>query len=205
MNGYNYFYNNFLVQNIYYLPYIPMVKFTGMFEEALEFAIKKHKGQKRKSTDMPYYWHPISVAENIEEFKVSKNLEVLMTAAMLHDTVEDCPKVTLQEIAKKFGYQVASLVEELTSDNDEIKKIGKTAYLKNKMTKMTSYALVIKLADRLHNVKDMKNTTKIFQKKYSKETREIMDYLESWVRKLTPTHQKLIEKIREVLINYKNK
>ena len=79
-----------------------MTKFTGMFEKALEFAIKKHKGQKRKSTNMPYYRHPISVAENIEEFKVSKNLEILMTAAMLHDTVEDCPKVTLKEIAKKF-------------------------------------------------------------------------------------------------------
>lgn len=106
--------------------------FTGLFEKALEFAIKKHKGQKRKSTYMPYYRHPISVAENIEEVKKSNNLELLMTAAVLHDTVEDCPGVSIQKIATMFGYQVASLVEELTSDKKQIAKMGKTAYLKKK-------------------------------------------------------------------------
>lgn len=173
--------------------------FTGMFEKALEFAIKKHKGQHRKNTNMPYFWHPISVAENIEEFKQSKNLELLMTAALLHDTVEDCPGVTIKKIAEIFGYQVASLVDELTSDQTQIAKVGKTEYLKNKMEKMTSYGLVIKLADRLHNVEDMSKTSKIFQKRYTEETREILDHLESWVRKLTQTHQRLINKIRDVL------
>lgn len=47
------------------------------------------------------------------------------------------------------------------------------------MEKMTSYALVIKLADRRHNVKDMSETTKEFQKKYTQETNDILDYLES--------------------------
>ena len=150
-----------------------------MFEKALEFAIKKHKGQKRKGTDMPYFWHPISVAENIEEIKKSKNLELLMTAALLHDTIEDCPKVTLKEIARKFGYYVAALVEELTSDPKAIAKVGKTAYLKKKMEKMTSYALVIKLADRQHNVEDMAGTSKKFQKAYTKETLAIIDHLQS--------------------------
>lgn len=156
-----------------------MIKFTGIFEQALEFAIKKHKGQKRKNTNMPYFRHPISVAENIEEIKKSKNLELLMTAALLHDVVEDCAGVTIQEIAKKFGYYVAALVEELTSDKKEIGKIGKTEYLKKKMEKMTSYALVIKLADRRHNVEDMKDTSKAFQKRYTQETLEILDHLES--------------------------
>ncbi|MCX6823894.1 MAG: HD domain-containing protein [candidate division SR1 bacterium] len=182
-----------------------MAKFTGMFEKALEFAIKKHKGQKRKSTNMPYFRHPISVAENIEEIKKSKNIELLMTAAILHDTVEDCAGVTIQEIAKKFGFYVAALVEELTSDPKQIAKIGKTTYLKKKMEKMTSYTLVIKLADRRHNVKDMSETTKEFQKKYTQETNEILEYLESGVRKLTETHQKLIDKIKEVLKNQKSK
>jgi len=154
-------------------------QFTGMFEQALEFAIKKHKGQHRKNTNMPYFWHPVSVAENIEEVKKSKNLELLMTAAILHDTVEDCPRVTIQEIAKKFGYYVAALVEELTSDEKEIKKIGKTAYLKKKMEKMTSYGLVIKLSDRRHNIEDMQSMSKQFQKNYTKETLAILDHLES--------------------------
>jgi len=154
-------------------------QFTGMFEQALEFAIKKHKGQKRKGNNMPYFRHPISVAENIEEVKKSKNLELLMTAAILHDTVEDCPGVTIQDIAKKFGYYVAALVDELTSDEKEIKKIGKTTYLKNKMEKMSSYGLVIKLADRRHNIEDTQSMSKEFQKKYAQETLAILDHLES--------------------------
>ena len=180
-----------------------MAKFTGMFEKALEFAIKKHKGQKRKGTDMPYYRHPISVAENIEEFKKSKNLELLMTEALLHDTVEDCPGISMKKIANMFGYQVASLVDELTSDKDEIAKVGKIEYLKKKTGGLTSYGLVIKLADRLHNVEDMSNMTKEFQKRYKKETLAILDHIESGVRKLTPTHHRLIDKIRSVLASQK--
>jgi len=102
-----------------------------------------------------------------------------MTAALLHDTVEDCEDVSLQEIAEKFGYYVAALVDELTSDEKEIKKLGKTEYLKNKMAKMSSYGLVIKLSDRLDNVKDLNTTSETFQKKYTKETLEILDHLES--------------------------
>jgi GTP pyrophosphokinase len=102
-----------------------------------------------------------------------------MTAALLHDTVEDCENVSLQEIAENFGYYVAALVDELTSNESEIKKIGKTEYLKNKMTHMSSYGLVIKLSDRLDNVRDMSSVNLQFQKKYTKETLDILDHLES--------------------------
>ncbi len=176
-------------------------KFTGMFEKALGFALEKHKGQHRKGSNIPYYWHPINVARNIEEFKKSKNLELLMTAALLHDTVEDCTNVTLQEIAEKFGYMTASLVDELTSDEKEIKKIGKTEYLKNKMMNLSSYGLVIKLSDRLDNVRSLQETSKEFQERYTKETNEILAHIESWKRKLTQTHKKLIEKIKSMLIS----
>lgn len=176
--------------------------FTGMFEKALEFALKKHKWQYRKGSNIPYYWHPINVAKNIEENKKSKNLELLMTAAILHDTVEDCKWVTINEIAKKFWYMVASLVDELTSDEKEIARIGKIEYLKNKMAKLSSYGLVIKLSDRLDNVRGLHMTTTAFQKKYTKETKEILEYLESWIRKITQTHQKLIEKIKDILKIY---
>ncbi|MFA6256189.1 MAG: HD domain-containing protein [Candidatus Absconditabacterales bacterium] len=180
-----------------------MNTFTGMFEKALEFALEKHKGQKRKSTNMPYYWHPISVAKNIEETKKSKNLELLMTAALLHDTVEDCAGVTIQEIAEKFGYYVAALVDELTSDEKEIAKIGKTEYLQKKMTNLSSYGLVIKLSDRLNNVRDLNKTSETFQKRYTQETLAILDHLQSGIRKLTQTHQKLIAKIRAILASQK--
>jgi GTP pyrophosphokinase len=141
---------------------------------------------------MPYYWHPISVAQNIEEVKQSRNLELLMTAAVLHDTVEDCPDVSIDDIARIFGYQVASLVDELTSDKKQIAKMGKTEYLKHKMANMTSYGLVIKLADRLHNIKDLENTSAAFQKSYTAETLAIINHLESCGTKLTQTHKKLL-------------
>lgn len=64
---------------------------------------------------------------------------------------------------------------------------------------MTSYGLVIKLADRLHNIEDLSHTSKKFQQRYIKETLAIMDHLESGVRKLTDTHKKLIQKIREAI------
>lgn len=171
--------------------------FTNLFEDALEFAIQKHKGQYRKKTKAPYVWHVINVARNVEENKKSKNLEILLTAALLHDTVEDCG-VSLKEISEKFGLKVASIVEELTSDENEIKKVGKTEYLKNKMLNISSYALVIKLSDRLDNVKDLKDMDDAFRNKYKKETMEIMQAL-SVGRKLTNTHSILINKINKIL------
>lgn len=133
----------------------------------------------------------------MEENKKSKNLEILLTAALLHDTVEDCG-VSLKEISEKFGLKVASIVEELTSDENEIKKVGKTEYLKNKMLNISSYALVIKLSYRLDNVKDLKDMDDAFRNKYKKETMEIMQAL-SFGRKLTNTHSILINKINKIL------
>jgi len=106
-------------------------------------------------------------------------------------------------IAKLFGYQVASLVNELTSDPKQIKKMGKTEYLKKKMEKMTSYGLVIKLADRLHNIQDIDTTTKAFQKKYIAETKAILDHISSGTTKLTHTHKKIMSRIRAILAKYK--
>jgi len=156
-------------------------QFGVLFEEALEFALQKHKGQKRKGNNMPYFWHAMSVARNVQEVKESTNLELLMTAAILHDTVEDCKhlNVTIQEIAEVFSYKVASLVEELTNDDKKIAEMGKTEYLKEKMANMSSYALVIKLSDRRDNVRDLNDLKKEFKEKYTKETIEILDHLES--------------------------
>ena len=174
-------------------------KFTGLFEKALEFAIKYHKGQYRKNSNMPYVWHVMCVAKNVEFFKKSKNLELLLVAALLHDTYEDCEGVTLEMIAKEFGYKVAAIVEELSSDPVLVKEMGKTEYLKDKMTKMSSYALVIKLSDRLDNVKDLNEAKPEFKERYKKETLDILTYIFT-KRKLTKTHKALIEAINEVLI-----
>lgn len=176
---------------------LPILPDENMLALAISFAAKKHKGQKRKGNNAPYILHPIRVMSHLYYAKLgTKNLILLMICCVLHDVVEDCD-VTIKEIAKLFGYKVASIVEELTSDKKECDIQGKTKYLSNKMFNMSSYALCIKLADRLDNISDSP------AQKTLKETELILSYLENGTdgvgRKLTNTHKFLINLIREKL------
>jgi len=92
--------------------------------KAIIFATEKHKGQERKSTGLPYITHPIIVSHLLEKFKSSKNKDILKTAALLHDTLEDT-NTSFQEISTNFSPMIAGIVLELTSDENEIKKIGR--------------------------------------------------------------------------------
>lgn len=169
---------------------------SKLLEKAIIFATDKHKGMVRKGNGMPYILHPLSVLIILNEVKKSKNQFLLAIACIFHDLIEDTD-VTLEDIAKEFGYGVASLVSELTSDKDKIKEMGKAPYLLDKMLNMSSYALCIKLADRLHNISDMSTMSDEFKHKYSIETNFILDGLVN--RKLTKTHMKLISKIKKQL------
>ena len=164
---------------------------------ALHFAAKAHQGQTR-SDGSDYINHPERVAEIVKKFKKSHNLDALISAAFLHDTVEDTG-TTHEDLVALFGGLVASLVKELTSDKGEIDKVGKKEYLSQKMAKMSSWALVVKLADRLDNVKDIATAkTPEWRKKYKTETLGIMDRLEK-DRVLSGTHKRLIGAIRDKL------
>lgn len=165
-------------------------------EKALNYAKKMHEGAYRHD-GRPYIMHPIRVAKYVETFKKSSNLEELIKAAYLHDTVEDT-EATYYDIVNMFGPQVASLVLELTTDEDMKKILGKTTYLKIKMKNMSSWALVLKLCDRLDNVSDLSNSSTEFQIKYTKETLEILDYLIQ-NRVLSKTHIVIINQILKVL------
>jgi (p)ppGpp synthase/HD superfamily hydrolase len=164
---------------------------AALLEKAILFATEKHSGQVRKRNGMPYIMHPIAVMTILNEIKKSNNDLLIAIACLLHDVVEDCG-VTLQEIAELFGHRVASLVEELTSDEEEIARVGKKEYLAHKMLTMSSYALRIKLADRLHNLSDF-DTNRDFNKMI--ETVYILDTLKK--RHLTSTHRKLIKAIKK--------
>jgi len=118
---------------------------------------------------------------------------------LLHDTVEDT-EVTLDDIRTNFGEMVSSIVYELTSDGDKIKEMGKANYLLNKMLRMTSYALVIKLADRLHNCSDLPTASEKFRTKYVTETRFILDGLKG--RYLSETHKSLIDQINSKISKF---
>lgn len=169
---------------------------SELLEKAIVFATEKHKGQTRNGDGRPYVLHPISVLITLGKIKKSNNFLLIAIACVLHDIVEDCG-VTLDEIANSFGHQVASLVGELTSDKERIKEVGKAKYLANKMLYMSSYALRIKLADRLDNVQDI--NPEIHQNKID-ETNHILNELKK--RKLTPTHKKLIKLIDKSINKY---
>lgn len=171
-------------------------------EEALAYATQAHAGQTRSGGD-PYITHPMRVADHIRQYKQSHNLDALISAAYLHDTIEDT-STTQEALHDLFGGLVASLVQELTSDPAQIKKMGKKHYLAHKMAAMSSYGLVIKLADRLDNVKDITTAkTPEWRHKYAAETNHILDYIEK-TRALSGTHRKLIELIRAKLAEIDN-
>lgn len=166
--------------------------------QALAYAKQAHAGQTRSDGKTPYVTHPVRVAQNVERFKRSKNLDSLISAAYLHDTIEDTD-TTHQDLEKMFGGLVASLVLELTSDKDEIKRVGKTEYLQRKMAGMTSYGLVIKLADRLDNVQDIATAKSAsWRQRYKRETEDILSYIEK-NRVLTGTHRTIVGLIRDKL------
>ncbi|MBR1413146.1 MAG: bifunctional (p)ppGpp synthetase/guanosine-3',5'-bis(diphosphate) 3'-pyrophosphohydrolase [Bacilli bacterium] len=148
-----------------------------LVEKALDFATEKHKGQYRKGDNpVEYITHPIEVSKLVEYYNnENKELNDLKAAAYLHDTVEDT-NTSLEEIESLFGKKVASLVDELTTDEDKARSIGKVAYLSNKMTNMTNSALTIKLCDRLHNVSELPySNDEEFIEEYLEETSNILD------------------------------
>lgn len=173
---------------------VPCKKSTS--EEALEYATMKHRGQYR-TDGTEYITHPIRVANYVSDFKESKNIETLLASAYLHDTLEDTD-ATYYDLVGKFGSQIASIVLELTNDEDLKKLIGKTKYLEIKMKNMSSWALVIKLCDRLDNVSDLMDRDEKFRNKYVRETAEILDYLLN-NRELSSTHLCIIKRIMDCL------
>lgn len=158
--------------------------------KALEFCKRKHAGQTRKGSGHAYATHPIAVSYIVAAYKRSKHLDEMLIASLLHDTLEDTD-TTFVEIATKFSPLVASLVLELSNDETEIAKLGKLEYQKKKLVGMSSYALVIKLSDRLHNVSDHPTAKMIL------ETIELMNHLQK-NRKLSKTHKAIIQDILKI-------
>ena len=159
-------------------------------EEVISFAEKKHEGQVRKITKVPYINHPMNVANILITLKENDDM---IKAAYLHDTIEDT-NTTYEELKKKFGKIVAKLVRELTSDSLKIKELGKAAYLANKMNTMSNDAFTVKLADRLDNVIDLSEEDLRFSNHYAKQTHKIIKKID---RKLNDNQEYLIEMIKE--------
>ena len=162
--------------------------------KAYSFAENAHKGQTRTFTGLPYFTHCKGVARLVEN--ITKD-EMLIAAALLHDVLEDT-KTTYEELCLEFGTKVAILVKDLSNDPIQCKIMGKPAYLAEKLLKLNSNALLIKLFDRLHNVKHLKDdcVKKEFVKKYTAETEFILQELTA-NRLLDKPHSIVVAQIME--------
>lgn len=158
--------------------------------KAIKFSNKKHRRQVRKGSGDPYITHPIAVSYLVAAYKRSKVLMYLLCAAILHDVLEDTD-TTYEELEREFGTLVASLVQELTNDKAEVARLGKVEYQKRKLLMLTSYALLLKLCDFLHNMSDRPTQKRV------REVLEILDHLEA-NRKLTKPQTALVIDIRSV-------
>lgn len=140
---------------------------------AYEFAAKAHEGQFR-SSGQPYIIHPLAVAYILLELGMDTDT---ICAAMLHDVVEDTP-ITLDEVKKRFGQDVAMLVDGVTKLNQVpiFNKEEQQAENVRKMLLAMSQdirVIIIKLADRLHNMRTLKFRPSVKQRNTAHETMNI--------------------------------
>ena len=145
-----------------------------LVEKAYKFAEQAHAGQKRKSGE-PYFIHPCFVASILTELMIDPPT---IAAGLLHDTVEDCEGITLDVIRQEFGDEVAQLVDGVTKLNklDFADKEEAQAESLRKMILAMSKdirVVLIKLADRLHNMRTLKHQPEARQVAIARETLEI--------------------------------
>src|SRR5580692_4865937 len=146
---------------------------VSLIRKAWEFCVQHHKGQMRASGE-PYVIHPLEVAEVLAEMKMDSTA---IAAGLLHDAVEDTP-ATSEEIETGFGDQVAHIVEGVTKI-DKIQFANREDRQAENVRKMllamvTDVRVVlIKLADRLHNMRTLEHLQPDRQEAIARETMDI--------------------------------
>ena len=146
---------------------------TKMINKAYEFALNKHKDQVRRSGE-PYIIHPLQVSYILADLGLDENT---ISAALLHDVVEDTD-VTIEDLAKIFSEEVAEMVDGVT-------KLATLNYTSEEEEQVENYrkmflamgkdirVILIKLADRLHNMRTLKFLTRDRQIANAKETMDL--------------------------------
>ena len=152
--------------------YNPSADFAQI-RAAFEYADQCHEGQKRKSGE-PYIIHPLAVAQIVAEQKLDS--ESIM-AALLHDVIEDTP-ATHEDVEKLFSPTIANLVEGVskltriqyaTKEDEQMENLRKMLIAMSKDIRV----ILIKISDRLHNMRTMEYQSPAKQKQKSLETMEI--------------------------------
>src|ERR1700752_952439 len=145
----------------------------ALLNRAYVYAMQAHGHQKRASGH-PFFSHPLEVAAILTEFKLD---DATISAALLHDVIEDTD-VTRTEIDQKFGKEIGALVEGLTKIKrlDLVTKKAEQAENFRKLLIAISSdirVLLVKLADRLHNMRTLEHMKPIARQRISQETLDI--------------------------------
>ncbi|HXW25805.1 MAG TPA: HD domain-containing protein, partial [Xanthobacteraceae bacterium] len=145
----------------------------ALLDRAYVYAMKAHGSQRRASGD-PYFSHPLEVAAILTDLKLD---DATIAAALLHDTIEDTP-ATRAEIDQVFGPEIGALVEGLTKLKklDLVTREAKQA--ENLRRLLLAIAddvrvLLVKLADRLHNMRTLEHVAPETRRRISEETLDI--------------------------------
>src|ERR1700684_3834185 len=146
---------------------------TNVIRKAWEFCVQHHSGQLRASGE-PYSLHPLEVAQVLAEMKLDSTA---IAAGLLHDAVEDTP-VTTEDITEQFGEQVAHIVEGVTKI-DKIQFANREDRQAENVRKMLLAmvsdvrVVLIKLADRLHNMRTLEHLKPEKRQSIARETLDI--------------------------------
>ncbi len=146
---------------------------TGLLSRAHDLAEAAHRGQRRK-TGHPYITHPVAVAWHLAHYGLDA---ATLAAALLHDTVEDTD-VTLEQLATDFGPEIAALIDGVTKlDRIEYSSVeeAQAATIRKMVVAMAQdvRVLIIKLVDRLHNMRTVSGLREEKQRRVARETLDI--------------------------------
>ena len=162
-----------LINNISFAPDQDSEELTKTLWKAYEFGLRHHDGQKRLS-GKPYFSHCIAVANTLAIWKMDTTTII---AGLLHDTVEDT-EATLGDIIENFGDDLGTLVDGLTKISEISYSSRKEKQVGNFMKMLLSVAqdmrvIIIKFADRLHNMETIRHMSQMKRHRIAVETRDI--------------------------------
>lgn len=149
-------------------------------KKAYEFACKAHNGKKRYSGD-DYVTHPINVSILLSEMEAS---EEAVIAGLLHDIILEKSNISLEEVRKEFSHRIVNIIEGVSkfNENEAIKDED---------------VIIVKLADRLHNMRTLEFIDKIRWKEKAKETLDIFSPLAAKLN-----NEKLIAELNDLSVKY---
>lgn len=122
-----------------------------MIQKAIAFATEAHKGQFRKGSTRPFIVHPLEVGKIVSTMTED---EEVISAAILHDTIEDCEGITQEDICREFTERVANLVAQESEDKSKTWMERKSATIAQLKVAPREIKMIC-LADKLSNMRDI--------------------------------------------------